>query len=197
MQIIGGGSDLNTAINTANNNFREIQGDQQVRIIKDDQGTRVAILDKDGLRTTASGSGIDVVTADDADLTFNSNRNILRVLSEGTATIDYSASNQAGPGSRAIVAGTVTIPHGFDFIPQVMVSTVNVSNQYYPLADGSVFSMTFNSTGYGVAIWEIKVTDTNLIVNIRDQLYVSSGSQGAYSGSATLYYKFLESSIRN
>lgn len=129
-RMLGGGSSLNQIVSDVNTNILELRGQEVTKVIRDEQGIRVVVLDKNGLRTTEPGAGIDVITADDEDFTFNSSRNTLKVVSTGELTIP--ARNI---GVNDGYAGTYVIPHGQSSIPKV-------------LADGRV-NNTVGATGGG------------------------------------------------
>jgi hypothetical protein len=133
VQIIGGGSDLNNTINLMNNNIREIQTDQQTRIIRDDEGTRVVILDKDGIRTTKPGDNIDVVTATNSQLTFNSAQKVFKIAQRTRALNSTYVAAIVCPANQVknyIV--TDSYSHGLSFAPQLIGSILDGST-YLPI----------------------------------------------------------------
>lgn len=116
-------------INQLNNTVRELNNRDTVQVYKDEAGTRRVILDKDGLRT--SPAGVDVYTADNDELTFNSNNNVFKIVASGNAVIP-SFANTTGYSS-------VTVPHGQSYIPLVQVYANGA------IVDGS---LSIISTGY-------------------------------------------------
>lgn len=97
--------------NELNNFMRDVKNDQGKRIIKDENGVRRVILDKDGLRT--SPVGVDVTTAGEDVLTFNSAQNTLKVVQTGTASQTLTnASNVVAAGEQ-----TFTINHNLGYKP--------------------------------------------------------------------------------
>lgn len=114
------GNSTEANYNEVNNFMRDAKNDQQVRVIKDEAGTRRVILDKDGLRT--SPAGVDVFTATNAQLSFNSNNNTLKVVASGTATVSKGAS---------VVSGSTTVPNPTSYVPAVL-AYYTVGSVYLP-----------------------------------------------------------------
>lgn len=92
----------------------DVYNDQKVRVIKDDDGVRRVILDKDGLRT--SPSGVDVTTATNSQLSFNSNQVALKVVQSGTLNLDIvHTSNTVAAGTQSKV-----LTHSLGYKPAVL-----------------------------------------------------------------------------
>jgi len=153
--------------NQVNNVAREVQAMQTVQVFKDDAGTRRVILDKDGLRT--SPVGVDVFTAGNDELTFNSNQNVFKIVASGTSTINASSAT-----AGAIITNTVA--HNLGYIPAFQA--------YYSLS-GYNYQLP-NSTGWGASggavtfvNWLFAATDdTNIYINM---IPASSGDLGLYT----------------
>lgn len=94
---------------------RAISNEDLVTIKKDDSGTPRVILDKDGLRT--SQEGIDVTTATNAQLSFNSNNNTFKIIQTGVITIDTSA----GWAASSTFQNEEEIQESLDFTPSFLV----------------------------------------------------------------------------
>jgi hypothetical protein len=114
--------------NQANNLARDFKNDQAVRVIKDEDGTRVVILDKNGLRTTAVGGGIDVFTATNGQLTFNSAQNTFKIAAH-TGVLDSSGGSFLVPaGEIASLTKVDSYAHGLTFTPTLIGAVLNGSN---------------------------------------------------------------------
>lgn len=161
--------------NAVNDFMREFQGDQVVRVLKDDQGTRVLILDKDGLRTTEPGSGIDVYTATDDQLTFNSARNTLKVVASGTYSITKPAST---------ISVEELAPHGLDYIPTLVINVESFTTSPGEWRMG-VTTTHNTATGVMVAVGTADVDATNV------KFKATTPSGGSRYGDELVYnYKY-------
>lgn len=116
--LIPGGSDMSGLITNVNQNILELKNREVTEIFKDDAGTRRVILDKDGLRT--SPVGVDVVTASDDQLTFNSNQNTFKVVATGSGTIPDVTVGSPGAGNWAEGSGSSAIAHNLGYIPAIV-----------------------------------------------------------------------------
>lgn len=154
-QLIGGGGDLNTVTTTMNQNILELKGQDIRKIIRDDQGTRVAILDKNGLRTTAPDSGIDVFTATDGQLTFNSARNTLKVVYSGELVVS-KAVNTTG--------GTNFYTHGLGYRPAVL-AYIDFGDVNYSIPASFVVPTGANA-GFVYEAYSMGVDESDFIVTV-------------------------------
>jgi hypothetical protein len=138
----------------------DFKADKNKRVIRDEAGTNVVILDKNGLRTTAPGGGIDVITADDADVTFDSARNVFKITDIAEQEVFAAANTTA----------TYTIPHGKAYVPIVM-AYVRTGGSYDPLPTS--FSIVRDDPNQMVLMgaWvEVYSDETNIYINIFNAL---------------------------
>lgn len=105
-----------------NDMMREVSKRDEIQIFKDDTGTRRVLLGKGkngfyGLKV--SEEGVDVWDATDAQLIFNSDQNVFKIVDEGTTSL----------GSDGSPVQTVEITHnlGFAPIPHVFLNGVTLS----------------------------------------------------------------------
>lgn len=165
-KLLGGGSSLETVVSDVNQNILELKGQEVTKVIKDETGTRVVILDKDGLRTTQPGAGIDVFTAEDGDLTFNSANNVLKVVQTGTVTLSKGASTDSVD---------VSLSHGLDTIP-VVLSFAQLGqgvDNYLPLPFTTI-ELSGAIAGLVAQIVTFNVTSTDITWNISAPNYVGN-----------------------
>lgn len=135
--------------NQLNSVARDVQAMQTTQVFKDEAGTRRVILDKDGLRT--SPAGIDVFTAGNDELTFNSNQNTFKIVLSGTTTITTPAP---------INTANFTITHDLGYVP-ITVAYMDNSNQFIPLP--VTFWETVASRGSATIEFHIQtVTSTDI-----------------------------------
>jgi hypothetical protein len=113
--LLGGGLDQAGLVTAMNNNILELKNREKTEIFKDDTGTPRVILDNNGLRTTPAG--IDVTTATNAQYSFNSAQNTLKVLATQSLTIpsltvlnNASGSNGATIDLSAYPTNSIILP---------------------------------------------------------------------------------------
>lgn len=188
-------------LNSINALMREVNNDRNVRVIKDEHGTRVVMLDKNGLRTTAVGGGIDVFTATDDQLTFNSARNTLKIVTTGTLTLPGFVL-----GINDGKAGTREVLHGLSDIPVVMAygrvnntitpagdyttATSTVVNAYAPLPYDPINSLfDTNVSAYQITV---VVDETKVYFSY---LYETNGLGGYTFPDVPIKYYILEQTV--
>lgn len=194
---IGANPSLDENTNVTNNAIRQINSMESVLIYKDDQGTRTVILDKNGLRTTAPGSGIDVVTASDSELTSNSANNVFKILDEGNATLTFSVADLAGPASRSVSMGNFEIVYDevYDFVPIVMVFLTAGDSSYFPVVEGSTYASNISVNTTQLQFFTLQLGTGGFIVNYSQKLAIYNASNaGAQSGTLTFKYYVLQES---
>lgn len=185
-KLIGGGSSLDTVVNDVNQNILELKGQEVTKIIKDETGTRVLILDKDGLRTTAPGGGVDVVTASNDEFTFNSAQNVFKIV--GTGTITSPALSIADPGAVYDTDGAINeVDHGLGFTPGIIGFLDEGSGIYTALP------LTIFTGGGGGAWWltyRLYVTDTVVTFGLEGMVFDTAFTANA--GDYTIKYYLLQ-----
>jgi hypothetical protein len=88
--------------NNINNGFRDVNARETIEIYKDDTGTPVVVLDKNGLKTTTPGGGVNVLEATDEQYTFDSNRQTLRIVQQGSISCIAPTVQRAGSTGGAV-----------------------------------------------------------------------------------------------
>ena len=100
--------------NQVNDLATEVRSKDVTQIFKDDvDATRRVLLGKgaDGFYgLKVSPAGVDVYTATDAQLIFNSNQNVFKIVTSGSATVTTSSYGQF----------QTVIPHGLTITPAVV-----------------------------------------------------------------------------
>lgn len=100
---------------------------QRMLIGPDSTGTDVVKISK---------TGFDAGTTADANLIFNSNQNVFKIV--GTGTSSCPALSLGSPGAGSFVSGTnnVIINHGLAYVPIVVASGLYSAGIYSPLPIG-------------------------------------------------------------
>lgn len=176
VKLLGGGSDLNQVVSDMNSNLLDIKGEEIRKIFKDEQGTRVVVIDKDGLRTTAPGGGVDVMVATGNQVTFDSARNVFKVLLSGTLTVDYTASTGIAETS---------IAHGLTGVPAAQVF-IDSGGLYQPTPYNA---STAAGLTYVVYDWYVDATDFTCRIL---KYNVVGGTYASDSSVSFKYYLFQE-----
>lgn len=103
--------------NQVNNIAKDMAQKERVQIYKDDTGTRRVLIGKGkngfyGVKTTPTG--VDVYNATDAELTFNSNQNVFKIVQSGLTTMSQiTISGSSGTNN-------VVITHNLGYVPLVI-----------------------------------------------------------------------------
>jgi hypothetical protein len=114
---IGGNSDLNTNTLITNQLINDVNSKERTQIFKDDSGTRRVLSGKgnDGFYgVKVSPDGVDVFTAPDDQLIFNSNNNVFKIVSSDSFTVEGTSM-----GSGTTV--TTTVAHNLGYTPAVNI----------------------------------------------------------------------------
>lgn len=180
-------SDINSFINQMNQNIADLSNNQTTQIFKDDAGNRRVLLGKgsDGFYgLKVSQPNIDVFTAADSDLIFNSDLNVFKYITKGTATITVAAGSYA----RGVTLGTNTISHGLSTTPAFLlyVSMPNFGVVGNYLSNAPAFS--YVDTGSVVAPSTVaygSIDSTNLTLHV-----VNLYSSITFGNSFTWTFKY-------
>lgn len=174
-KLLGGGSDINTVINDVNQNILELKGREVTEIFKDDTGTRRVILDKDGLRT--SPAGVDVTTATNAQLTFNSNQNVFKIVTDAVVTLTKAINTSFN---------FVNVTHGLGYSPTVIAYADDGSNlNVLPV---SVLETSGGVAGLTSLMFMFTVDSTKIQFQVWAPNYVGNSSYAAAISYPIHYY---------
>lgn len=114
-QLVGGDTgNLDAVVNQVNQNIAQLKVQDTTNIFKDDAGTRRVLLGKgkDGFYgLKVSQEGTDVYDGANADMVFNSDNNLFKIVSSDT--VDVTVSNPMASGTKV----TATIAHGLSSAP--------------------------------------------------------------------------------
>jgi hypothetical protein len=196
VKLLGGTSDLSSAINDMNTNLLELQGRERVQIFKDDQGVRRVLLGKGadgfyGLKVSQTGN--DVYSAADDDLIFNSDQNMFKIVKTGTLTV---------PQVNPMLAGeryTASEAHGLSYVPAFMgfVTPIALVTTWEGAASTSKFSLPYFPPFFGTngfSIYARLRTDTTSVY--ADVFNNNSTNITGLSGDWIFkYYLFQETAV--
>lgn len=197
-QLIGAGSDLSSTQTQINKNLLELKNNETTTVFKDDAGTRRVLLGKgaDGFYgVKVSQEGIDVYSAADNELVFNSSQNVFKVSEAGTVSL---ASQSVGAGLS--VDQKFTIPHDLGRVPAfnafVLVTNTGQAaiNQFpstYYVSISNVFSYT-ESGGTGLNYSHVAGIDEDNFYFTRS-VFNGSASTQTIAASTLKYYIYEES----
>jgi hypothetical protein len=180
-QLIGAGSDLSSTQTQMNKNILELKNNETTQIFKDDSGTRRVLLGKgaDGFYgVKVSQEGVDVVSADLADLVFNSNNNLFKIVASGTGTVTKDALSYQG---------TLVIPHGLGYRPTIIA----YANESYLLPSLSFAPATSGGIDAGVNVYHYWVyTDAFNITFVIDTPDIRPSGYDKYAVAISLRVKY-------
>lgn len=134
--------------------------------------------------------GVNVVTATDDQLIFNSSQNIFKIVTTGTG-VTPSSSVGASPGWGVFSLSPITQAHSLSFVPIVM-GFVQVGSKYVLMP-----YTFFSSTGANIGTFETPVVSadaTNVYINTDCIINVTSGSPSVNIGGRNVKYYLLQES---
>lgn len=184
MKLIGGSSSLEGVVTDMNQNILELKGRETTEIFKDDSGTRRVLLGKgadDFYGLKVSPAGTDVYTAAAADLVFNSDQNVFKIVDKLTTTFSYSVGASASTNS-------FTLNHNLGYLP-LLSGSVNITSAsgtattgVYPLPYLLIGANSTINGGYiaaGISITEVTTTLVHFSMVL--------ASSSSFAGTVTLY----------
>lgn len=134
-------------------------------------------------------AGVDVTTATNAQLIFNSSQDIFKIANTVTGTLTLTFTTQSSGSSGTFTANstsTLTLPHGLGIVPAISPQLFDsVNSIYVPVTNGSsVASPHIQVNGNGIVglgfyTWRITADTTNVYI---------SGIVAGGGGSSTTGY---------
>ena len=109
------GTDPSQQMAIINKNFAELDNETVKKLYDDSTGTHRIFIDASVPVIKISKAGVDVTTATDDQLTFNSQQNIFKIVKKITGTIPQF--NTTYSGSVTSGGTLLTIPHGLSYTP--------------------------------------------------------------------------------
>lgn len=187
--------------NQINNMIRELNSRERIQIFKDDSGTRRVQIGKGangfyGLKT--SPEGVDVYTASDADLTFNSDKSFT-VIESGTVTFPSQSVTSASP---LVFATSFVIPHnagrkpGFACFAPLFVGSTSGFPPDFP--SNQLWAPVYNQSfifedPIGFMTVYMGVDDTNLYIGMS---YTNqTAGTVVFSGAPVTYYIYTSRAV--
>jgi hypothetical protein len=171
---IPSGTDPSQVTAMINNNFRQLNNEQITKLYNDANGTPSILI---GLDSTGDSvikvakDGIDVTTATDANLAFNSAQNTFKVFYTGTLSVTKAASS---------VLGTATYTHNLGYPPSHMSFYVDTG-----LSHNVPFLLPSLTTGIIDLAIQAYTTNTTY------EVFIKAPTSGVfYAGALTVQIKF-------
>lgn len=118
LQLIPGSASQAQQTVLLNTNLQKLQNESVTKIYKDKNGVNNILIGIDSSgssRIIVAEDGVDVLTATDDQLIFNSRQNILKIVKEVDLTL--TISHVAGAAGNPNVTQQAVIAHGLSFIP--------------------------------------------------------------------------------
>jgi hypothetical protein len=211
---LNSGNSLGANFNQINNIIREINSEQQTKVFKGPNNVNALISGKlpnnlgygfqfsdtnkvpriiayidanDNPVFKVSQSGVDVTTATNAQLIFNSAQNVFKIVATGTSTFPAASTSLGAGGGWAGDFQTTQINHGLGHIP-IVFAIRQGSTTYAPIPSSTIITNAFGAeflsfTAYADAT---KVyLGTHLVIN-------SSTSASASYGPFNCRYYLLQ-----
>lgn len=176
------GTDPSQQMAIINKNFAELDNETVKKLYDDSTGTHRIFIDASVPVIKISKAGVDVTTATDDQLTFNSQQNVFKIVKKISTAIP--AWNTTYNGVTTYGGSQIIVPHGLTFTPIVNayakaeivdIATSNIlASTYVPLPIIPAQSSNFNQYWFpdvaninsylGVSI-VFGVTDTNIYLS--------------------------------
>lgn len=191
-QLIGAGSDLSSTQTQVNKNILELKNNEVTTFFKDDTGTRRVLMGKGasgfyGLKV--SQSGVDVYSAGDDELVFNSDNNVFKIVESGTTSITTPSITNSAVGYYTDQT-TVTISHSLGFTPAVIAFTGLTGNNI-PLPAYGVISYDATAKNSDYIYTSVSSTEVR-IIGKAEQMIFTAGSETAGGNTYNIRYYLLQ-----
>lgn len=130
------GTSSSQATAMMNRNFQQLNNEQVTKLYNDENGTPSILIGLDSTGKSVikvSKTGVDVTTATNAQLAFNSAQNMFKIAQRTRVLSSTYVPSIVCPGNEYKVYTLVdSYTHGLGYVPQVM-GTVFESGSYSPL----------------------------------------------------------------
>lgn len=183
-------------LNQINDLARTVASSERTQIFKDDAGTRRVLLGKglnDFYGLKVSPVGTDVYDAADADLIFNSNQNVFKILKTGSLSMP-SASVTAG--DFLVRTQTATFPTQTQ-APAVIAFGKGPFSSGLSLWSGIKMYAYSVGAGTGINPAQIDVLDTNITTSSVEFIstYINGDGLSQTAPAYTITYYILQESV--
>jgi hypothetical protein len=186
-QPIPPGTSGDQANSIVNRNFAELDNEGTKKLFYDENGIpsiSIGVQQDKTSRIRISKPGIDVSTATDDQLAFNSSQNVLKVIDViDTFFPAPPIATIPGGGGVAETSATNTIPHSYGFIPVLVAGSFDGS--YGPIP--RTLSGTFGTKAIYIVTITIEATVTDISITSRLTVHGDAGSITSSTGSVKIY----------
>lgn len=164
-------------------------------MLKDTTGTPRIVMYIDSSNNPVfkiSPAGVDVTTATNAQLSFNSSQNVFKIVSSGTLTIDPVTTAAPGAGNFVNFSqSSAAVSHSLGYTPAVLAFEFDQANaSYIPLPSNI-------SGGTGTTcVWtqtSVYVTSTTILATVKGTVTGPTGGLGSVFTKTIKYYLLQES----
>lgn len=114
--------------------------------------------------------GFDAQTGADSELIFNSEQNVLKIVSFGTTSV---SSDDSATGGHI---GSTTITHDLGFIP-IVIAFVQSGGSWFPMPAAPAYSVSGTGTVFTQYIFIYSITSFNFVINFNN----SAGGNATYN----------------
>lgn len=176
-----------------NNNFAQLDNENVKKLFYDVNGTPSIFIGIDQDQASVikvAKPGVDVTTATNDQLAFNSAQDVFKVVASGTASI--SAPSASTNNSQATATTNATVTHGLGYTPAVLAFLTLGSNVYRPIpytVSGIINSTVGNWTN-SVLYYQVDSTSLTLISQYTQSSTTSQSGSGL--GGTIKYYLLQE-----
>lgn len=196
---IQAGTDPSQQLAIINKNFAELDAEGTKKLFYDSTGTPSVFIGIDGSGQSVvkvSKQGIDVTTANNTQLAFNSSQDTLKVVSTGVTTISpsFSAHGASTTGTDQATVHVDLTSLNLTSPPSIL-AYVQMNNYYGPIHDGSIYFTSLAPSVMVTQYWKIAVNLIDISLGFWQSWGTASGgSVSAFTGTtfSVRYYVLQE-----
>lgn len=172
---------IKSLVKQINEQGRLISNEDRTKIIKDASGTPRILFGEGpdqfyGMKV--SQEGIDVTSANNDELVFNSDQNVFKIVQTGTASVTKPATT---------TSGTQTIAHNLGYAPQIIAYLYDSDDNTYNPTPVMGISWSGANAGKFNILYEAFVDNTNIYLRV---ITPDTGANTLYTNAYTFSFKY-------
>lgn len=188
-----------------NKNFAELDNEGTTKLYSDKSGVpNISIgIQADGTsRIRVAKEGFDVTKATDAQLSFNSAQNTLKVVATGSVDLLINLPVRNGLLELQTDFSTFGVTHNLGYVPTLLVFFGNtngagVVTDYFPVSQGSIIQNEYAKYTSTVYKMNASVDITSLTLGIVRHFWIdTAASTSNFVGTIRVKYLLLQESIQ-